>query len=376
MKILQSLTYYRPHTSGLTIYAQRLSETLAKKKHSLTILTSQYDKNLPLEETLNKVEIIRVPVVFRLNKGVIMPFFWLKAIPLILRSDVVHLHLPQIEAADLALLARLFGKKVIVTYHCDITLPGIPFRKFFEALIVFHNFIACFLAHTVVTYTQDYADNSKFLKFFHDKLQTVYPPVTLLTDQLRPKQVFSDLRFIGMATRFAQDKGIEYLLEALKIILKTYPDAKLLFAGQSKSVVGEWRYLQKLAPLLKELEQHIVFLGLLTQAGLARFYKTIDVLVVSSINSTESFGLVQVEAMLCGTPVVATNLPGVRQPVQITGMGKIVEVANSQSLAEGILEVLENKEKYVKSKHTIEKIFSLEKTVRFYENLYEQSRGS
>lgn len=376
MRILQSLTYYRPHISGLTIYVQRLSETLVAYAHQVTVLTSKYDPNLSNQEEINGVKVIRVPVLFRLNKGVVMPSFWLRAIPLIFKSEVVHLHLPQIEAADLALLAKLLRKKVIVTYHCDITLPGIPFKRLFGLFIQFHHFVTCLLADVVVTYTQDYANHSRLLKLFRHKLKTIYPPVILPTQPHSLRPPTSDLRppILGMATRFAQDKGIEYALAALKMILPKYPQAKLLFAGQSQGVLGEWRYLQKLTPLLQELDKHLEFLGVLSQAELVNFYQRLDLLIISSINSTESFGLVQVEAMLCGVPVVATNLSGVRQPVLITGMGKIAEVANSQSLAQGILEVLENKPKYLKSRKIIAEIFSLEKTVEFYERLYKSTK--
>jgi glycosyltransferase involved in cell wall biosynthesis len=91
---------------------------------------------------------------------------------------------------------------------------------------------------------------------------------------------------------------------------------------------------------------------------------------MTSVNATESFGLVQVEAMLCGTPVVATNLPGVRQPVTVTGMGEIVAIADSDSLAEGIGKVLANPARYVRTRAEIERIFDLDVTVASYERLF------
>ena len=75
MKILTVLTYYRPHTSGLTIYAERLARAFAKRGHQVTVMTTQYDPSLPREETLDGVRIIRVPVAFRISKGVIAPTF-------------------------------------------------------------------------------------------------------------------------------------------------------------------------------------------------------------------------------------------------------------------------------------------------------------
>ena len=75
MKIVEVLTYYRPHISGLTIYVERLSKALACQGHEVTVLTSQYNKQLPLNEMMDGVRIKRVPVAFRVSKGVIMPMF-------------------------------------------------------------------------------------------------------------------------------------------------------------------------------------------------------------------------------------------------------------------------------------------------------------
>ena len=71
------------------------------------------------------------------------------------------------------------------------------------------------------------------------------------------------------------------------------------------------------------------------------FFAACDLLVYSSLNATESFGIVQIEAMSQGIPVVASDLPGVRQPVLQTGLGRIVPVRNAAALAEGIISVLD-----------------------------------
>ena len=102
MKILTILTYYRPHTSGLTIYGERLAKSLVQLGHEVTILTSQYDNSLQREEFQDGVRIIRAPVLFRISKGVIMPTFGWLALKLTLRHDVIHLHLPQFDAAGVA----------------------------------------------------------------------------------------------------------------------------------------------------------------------------------------------------------------------------------------------------------------------------------
>jgi hypothetical protein len=89
MKILTVLTYYRPHTSGLTIYAERLAEAFAQRGHEVTVLTSRFDPSSPLEETVNGVKIVRAPVVMRVSKGVIMPTFGWLAWKHVAENDVV-----------------------------------------------------------------------------------------------------------------------------------------------------------------------------------------------------------------------------------------------------------------------------------------------
>ncbi len=63
MRILTALTYYRPHTSGLTIYAERLAKALVRRGHQVTVLTSRYDAALPAAEERDGIRILRVPVL-------------------------------------------------------------------------------------------------------------------------------------------------------------------------------------------------------------------------------------------------------------------------------------------------------------------------
>ncbi|HRQ24396.1 MAG TPA: glycosyltransferase, partial [Anaerolineales bacterium] len=105
-------------------------------------------------------------------------------------------------------------------------------------------------------------------------------------------------------TRFASEKGVEILLDALPTVLKKYPKAQVLYAGQHQNVMGEQAYFDRLIPKIREYESsgHWKFLGNLTPVQLAALYPNLDVLTVPSLNSTEAFGLVQIEAMLNGVP--------------------------------------------------------------------------
>ncbi len=381
MRILIMLTYYRPHTSGLTIYAERMARGLARRGHEVTILTSHFRRDLPYEERLDGVRVVRVPVLFRISKGVIMPTLGLHAWRWALWSDVISLHLPQFDAAGVALRGRLLDKPTVLTYHCDLKLPMGPFNFIVNRVVDLMNDLAGRASHRIVAYTQDFADHSPYLRRFADKLTIIPPPVEM---PAAPPEAIAAFRarhnpqgkgpIIGMAARFAAEKGVEVLLEALPLILERHPQAQVWFAGQYEHVVGEGAYARRLMPVIRRYEAagHWRFFGVLSPQEMAAFYPNLDVLTVPSLNSTESFGLVQVEAMLCGTPSVASDLPGVRQPVLQTGMGEIAPVGDGRGLAEAILRVLADRERYRRPRTEIEALFSTEKTVSHYEALFER----
>ncbi|MBL8050231.1 MAG: glycosyltransferase family 4 protein [Anaerolineales bacterium] len=381
MKILTVLTYYRPHTSGLTIYAERLAQAFVKRGHQVTVMTTQYDPSLPQEEIMEGVKVIRVPVIARVSKGVIAPTFGLVATKLVWSHDVVQLHLPQFDAPGVALRARLFRKPAVLTYHCDVQLPQGFFNRIVNTVVNFQNNMAGIFSNHIVTYTQDYADNSPYLSNYASKLTPILPPV-LLPDS-SPEAVFAFAQtnlvherkpVIGVAARFASEKGVEVLLDALPKILEKYPKAQVLFAGTYQNVMGEQAYYDRLMPRILdyEIRGHWKFLGNLDPIQMSAFYKNLDVITVPSLNSTEAFGLVQIEAMLNGVPSVPSALPGVRQPVKMHGMGVVSEIGNAESLAESILEVLNNKEKYRGDIESIKKAYNPDSIAQEYEKLFER----
>ncbi len=181
---------------------------------------------------------------------------------------------------------------------------------------------------------------------------------------------------IGMVARLAAEKGVEVLLDALPQVLEAYPDARVIFAGVYQNVLGEEAYALRLAPLLEQYRDHWTFTGNLSQRELAAFFPNMSVLVVPSLNSTESFGLVQVEAMLSGTPAIASALPGVRQPVHQTGMGEVVPIGDSDALAAAIIRVLRNRPQYLRPREEIAARYNTERTAAEYEALFEELRSN
>jgi glycosyltransferase involved in cell wall biosynthesis len=379
MKILTVLTYYRPHTSGLTIYAERLARAFVRRGHQVTVMTTQYDPSLPRQEMMDGVKVIRIPVLARVSKGAIAPSFGWVATKLVLQHDVVQLHLPQFDAPGVAFRARLFGKPAVLTYHCDVQLPQGWFNRFVNFVLNFQNNMAGLLASHIVTYTQDYADHSPYLSRFASKLTPILPPVELPNPIPGAVSAFAETNLtmerrpvIGMAARFASEKGVEVLLDALPLILKKYPKAQVLFAGTYQNVMGEQAYSDRLMPriLEYEIQGHWKFLGNLDPVQMAAFYPNLDVITVPSLNSTEAFGLVQIEAMMNGVPSVPSALPGVRQPVKMHKMGVISEIGDSESLANAILEVLDNHENYLGDPSIIKDAYDPDAIAQEYENLF------
>lgn len=403
MKILFILTYYRPHVSGLTIYVERLARALAARGNEVTVLTSRYNRSLPAEEVMDGVRVVRVPVWLRFNKGVLMPGFAAAALREIGRADVVSIHLPQVEAALSVLLTRLKGRKPLITYHCDLEMPPVWYGSIVDRVTYWNNLVAGKLADTIVAYTADFARHSPFLSRFagpgvsargdpqtakeqaragtKGKVRVILPPVVIpdptpdgMAALRRRIGVQDGDQVIGFAARFAYEKGAGYLINAIPEILKDVPCLRVAFAGPyGKDVIGEtiWDDLQ---PLIKQYKPYLTFLGTLNPEQMANFFALCDVVTVASINNTESFGLVQVESFMCGTPVVATNLPGVRQPVTMTGMGEIVPIADAHGLAEGLVKVLGDPQRYVKPREEIMRLFEMKHTVDEYEALFREKR--
>jgi glycosyltransferase involved in cell wall biosynthesis len=379
MRVLIALTYFYPHKSGLTVYAVRLAQALAARGHTVKVITSHYDKNLPLREQIDGVEVIRVPVMMRVSKGVIMPTLPIEAFKLIRESDVINLHIPQLDAAVLALMGHLTGKPVVVTYQSDLLLPPGAINWLANRASYLADRVSVGVADRVISMSYDFAEHSFFLPRYLSKVCVVAPPIFLQPVSENEVQVFRDRhqillgqRVIGMVARLATEKGVEYMISALPRVLQKYPQVKVLFVGPYQNVMGEEAYARRLMPMIQNLGEHWKFLGIVSDKDLAAFFHVCDLLVLPSVNSTESFGLVQVEAMICGTPVVASDLPGIRQPVLDTKMGKLVPPRNPEALAEAIISVLNEGDRYHGDAAEIAMRFSPQSTAAGYEAIFKE----
>jgi glycosyltransferase involved in cell wall biosynthesis/SAM-dependent methyltransferase len=348
MRILAALTYYRPHISGLTTYAERLSEALAARGHEVTVLTSRYDADLPLEEERHGVRVLRVGVLARLGKGVVMPAYARRARALVADHDVAIVSYPITphESDALVAAARAHGVPVVVAYQCDLELGGSLVDRGIQAAVEAAGRRLLRQAARVLVLSQGYADTSPLLRPHLARCVVQPPPVTLRPASCDDAAAFrrrhapgADV-VIGVAARVAAEKGLEYLLAARTPLLAALGRVRLVITGAPGGALGERRYWSRVAPRLAAWNGDATFTGRLSDDGMAAFFGACDVTCLPSVNRTESFGLVQVESLLCGTPVVASDLPGIRDAVARTGMGRLVPPRDPAALAAALVDVV------------------------------------
>lgn len=354
-RVLICCTYWEPNISGVTVYAKHMYDVLQQKGFEIRVLTSDH---IGIGDEKN---IKRSKVMFRFGKGVFMPNWLFDSWREVRMAEIVNIHLPNLEGWMVALWAKVLNKKIIVTHHCEFGFSGNQQNKLISVVsFVFHG-VCYLLADKVIAYTEDYAlFGSFFLRLFRKKIDYCLPPVIVgkedkeFTVALKNK-LKKNKKYVGFAGRISWEKGIEFLCRAAA----DNTDIQLVFAGPYTGVVGDNTF-ENLKKQFDLLINKPVFLGSLNRDQLVSFYKTIDCLVLPSTDNLETFGIVQAEAMLCGTPVVASNLPGVRVPVRMTGMGEIAKVGNFKDLAKKIKIVLGKK--YINRSE----VFNLEEFKKFY----------
>ena len=379
MRLLFLLTYYRPHLSGLTMTAARRAEALAARGYQVTVLTSRQDAQSPLAETLRGVRVVRLPVIFRAGKGVLLSGYGARLAALAAECDAMVLYLPAtpFDAWWAARCARRLAKPLIIDYSCDLRLPGGLAARLLETVAAWGHAIAGRSARAIVFGTQDYAASSPFAARFREKVRPILPIVEISVPDpaavaaLRQLHAPRGERLIAFAGRMAAEKGIHVLLDALGRLLAAGHDVRLLMAGNTETVIGEAAYRRQIVARLGALGDRCRLLGVVTP-DLSAFYAACDVLVLPSLNSTESFGMVQAEAMLCGTPVVASDLPGVRMPVRWTGFGRLVPPGDAPALADAIASVLAERAGGAPPPECIHRCFAAEDSIGSFQALLEE----
>ncbi|MEO0091426.1 MAG: glycosyltransferase family 4 protein [candidate division WOR-3 bacterium] len=341
LKVCMVSDTYFPYIGGIPEHIFHLSQTLRKNGHIVKILTARFSAKivkslpyLPDEEFVYRIgnamlirankSFARLTIGWRLSDK-IEKFFEKE------RFDIIHIHGSL--APTLPILAIRHSSAInIITFHA--THPKDKNYLFFRPLLLpyirkLHGRIA----------VSEAARESNMYYFPGDcRIIPNGINIILYNPSVARLEKFSDPRpkilFLG---RFEPRKGLKYLLQALPIIKKEIPDVLLIIVGAG--VLG-YAYQEYIA---KEVKENIHFAGLIPEEEKPHYYASCDVFCAPSIGY-ESFGIVLLEAMACGKPVVASDIPGYRTIINDGQEGFLTQPKCPEAIADRIIKILKNPE--------------------------------
>jgi glycosyltransferase involved in cell wall biosynthesis len=358
-KILIVCSYYYPYVSGLTYIVTQIAEGMAAKGFQVIVLCHQHDLSLKRIEFLNNVKVVRAKKLFSINRAIVSLDYLITYLKLSSSSSLINLHLPLPEAGLLTLLSNT---PKVSTYHCDIDNKGFSMRLF-SILMDFSSIVSFFRSKVITFSSLDYANNSRLLNFTTGKIQVV-PHFTDFEPSSKKSFKIEGKRNIGYLGRFTSEKGILILIKAFLALEDS--DARLLLAGSSK-LAGD-SVLPKVRKLIANDSRISLYLDL-TDEEKKEFYTSLDVFCFPSTNSFESFGIVQLEALLSGTPVISSDLPGVRILAQGKKYGIPVVPGSIESLMWG-LKNTELRAPTLEEKLVLQKSYSKFNSLKIYETIF------
>lgn len=332
VKVLQLNKAYYPHIGGIETVVQQLAEGLAKTKDFKVEVLACNTSPRTKTSNLNQVAVTYASSLIKAFSLPISPAYISELAKK--RADIVHIHEP-FPLADLAYLILELDKRhrfrhLLIWWHSDIVRQK-AFQAFYAPLV--HRLLQ--RADCITVATPKHITISPFLSEVKHKCQVIpygidetkYKSNALISfsaNEIRAKINKPIVLFVG---RLVYYKGLEYLVDAMTYV----SDAHLLIVGQG--------------PLRNKLEKsanasvsgRVSFLPPQSEQNLVSLYWACDMLVLPSTEISEQFGIVQLEAMICGKPVITTDLPtGVTYVNQHKKTGLVVPVRDPRALAEAI----------------------------------------
>lgn len=368
------------HIGGVERHVYILAHELAQRGHDVTVLAAKSPRHDQMSE-IEEFPVKRIPTGIRVyNSYLPLSQLW-RFDPS--EYDLIHAHTPVPAIADIVALKNILTHiPFILTYHNDITKSG-----FLGGIVssMYNMTLGKFLiknSDIIITTTQSYADNSKLLKSSLSKVRVI------------PNGVDCDLFKPGLDTIFAREKyginpsdklilfvghldhykGCEYLVRALPLIAEKIEHVHLLIVGTGP----QNNILRQIAANL-HIEDKVTFAGYVEDDELPYIYASADVFVLPSVSSYEGFGIVQLEALSSGKPVVTTMLPGVRD-VDSQGIASLhVQPKDPVALSGAIITLLKNTERSRemgrKGRNLVLERYSWPKVIEEIEKLYFMLRG-
>ena len=375
MRIAQISPFFYPHIGGVESHVQTLSEKLVDNGHEVTVYTSNFG-DLKETEVINGVRVIRVKQTRQLFYTPITPS--LRKVMGQEKYDVVHAHTPPPLSAYYAARAVKKSKiPYVVTYHCDLQLPGVIGSLATTVYKVSLGRYTFRQTDRIIVHTKTYGATSRILWNFD---------VSVIPSAVNPERFGEDIdsrsvierhglhgkKLVLFVGRIVPHKGLDYLIDS----------AEFTPENVSYLIVGRGEYLSPLRRKAREkgVDKRIIFAGKVSSKLLPNYYAASDVFVLPSISRLEAFGLVVLEAMASGKPVIISNIPGVTELITDGEEGLHVEPMNAKDLADKINQVLSD-EKLGKrmgqtGREKVEREFSWDRVTGQIEKIYEEVTGS
>lgn len=319
-RLLIATPFYPPFVGGVEHYAYEMAHGAAMQNYEVSVITA-HDTKYSCEIQKDGVRVYRLPTQFKvMNTPIHLLWYWYVR-KIIRREDpeVVNVHAPVPFLPDITMAAAR-GRRRIVTYHAGTMHKG---RWFIDIFIrLYESLILSFMLRGAdyIICSSDFVRNG-FLRRYQHKSYTITPGVA--TDVFAKRSNAPHTRRVLFVGNFRNGiKGLEYLRQAMAKV----PNAQLHVIGDGRQIADDYT----------------IYHGTLRGQDLVEQYHLADVLVLPSIGKTESFGMVLIEAMACGVPVIGSDVGGIPTVIEDGADGLIVPPANSTALAKTIRDVLDN----------------------------------
>lgn len=332
MKILMISSYYLPYLAGAELYVKEIAERLVRDGNKVAVLTKSLGK-LPSHEIINGVKVYRIKAVnaSHARSPSAFPGMLSKGIKMARQADIVHAHIAYPNGILAYVIKKATGKEYILTLQGD-ELMDYPEKRLLKLLkwpikIALRNAskvhcISNALAKKAVDYFN--VDNGKIVVIANGV------DIAKFNDAEKIKISNDKKRIVMTVSRLTRKNNVEILLRAMKHVKK----ARLI-------VIGDGPEKKALVKMKKELGIDAEFLGNIKHSNLPGYLKNADVFVRTPI--TEGLGIVFLEAMAAGVPIIASSTGGINDIVKDNVNGVIVSNKNAREIAYAINKLLDDK---------------------------------